>query len=75
MLPKRQTIHGLEKGEKPEDKERHDKDFAEALKALDERIAAETALSKWTFVVAGAEVEPLLKSRAEMTAAKEAAKK
>ncbi|HXV10761.1 MAG TPA: DUF4340 domain-containing protein [Burkholderiales bacterium] len=64
-----------EKGEKPEEKERRDKDFAETLKALDERIAAEKALAKWTFVVASAEVEPLLKSGAEMTAAKEGAKK
>ena len=64
-----------EKGEKPEEKEQRDKDFAETLKALNERIAAEKALARWTFVVASAEVEPLLKSRAEMTAAKENAKK
>lgn len=57
-----------EKGEKPEEKERRDKDFAETLKALDERITSEKALAKWTFVVASAEVEPLLKNRAEMTA-------
>jgi len=59
-----------EKGEKPEDKERHDKDFAETLKALEKRIEAEQALAKWGFVVAGSEVEPLLKTRSEMTAAK-----
>jgi hypothetical protein len=63
-----------EKGEKPEDKERRDKDFAETLKALDKRIAAEKALSKWTYVVSSAEVEPLLKTGAEMTA-REPAKK
>lgn len=59
-----------EKGEKPEDKERRDKDFAETLKALEERLASEKALAKWTFVVSDKEVEPLLKGRAEMTAAK-----
>lgn len=64
-----------EKGEKPEDKERLDKDFAESLKALEERIASEKALAKWTYVVSSNEVEPLLKSRAEMTAAKDANKK
>jgi hypothetical protein len=63
-----------EKGEKPEEKEQRDKDFAETLKALDARIAAEKALAKWTYVAASGEVEPLLKSRAEMTA-KEPAKK
>jgi hypothetical protein len=63
-----------EKGEKPDEKEQRDKDFAETLKALDARIAAEKALAKWTYVAASGEVEPLLKSRAEMTA-KEPAKK
>jgi hypothetical protein len=63
-----------EKGEKPEDKERRDKDFAETLKALEERIAAEAALAKWAYIVAASEVEPLLKTRSEMTAAKPAKK-
>jgi len=63
-----------EKGEKPEEKEQRDKDFAETLKALDARIAAEKALAKWTYVAASGEVEPLLKNRAEMTA-KEPARK
>ena len=55
-----------EKGEKPQDKERLDKDFAETRKRLAERVAAERALSKWTYVIAGGELEPLLRSRAEM---------
>jgi hypothetical protein len=59
-----------EKGEKPEEKERRDKDFAEALKALEERISAEKALAKWAYIVTGSEVGPLLKTRGEMTAAK-----
>jgi hypothetical protein len=57
-----------EKGEKPEDKERRDKDFAESRKKLEERIAAEQALSKWTYVIGGRELEPLLRMRADMEA-------
>lgn len=59
-----------EKGEKPEERERRDKDFAENLKRLEERIAREQALSKWTYVAAGSAVEPLLKERAQMVARK-----
>jgi hypothetical protein len=57
-----------EKGEKPEDKERRDKEFAESRKKLEERIAAEQALSKWTYVIGGRELEPLLKTRGDMEA-------
>jgi hypothetical protein len=57
-----------EKGEKPEDKERRDKEFAESRKRLEERIAAEQALSKWTYVIGGRELEPLLRMRADMEA-------
>ena len=57
-----------EKGEKPEDKERRDKEFAEARKRLEERIAAEQALSKWTYVIGGRELEPLLRTRGDMEA-------
>jgi len=66
-LPKQRAA---EKGEKPEEKERRDKEFAEARKRIEERIAAEKALAKWTYVIAGAEVEPLLKSRSDMLAPK-----
>lgn len=64
-----------EKGEKPEDKARLDKDFAETLKALKERIESEKQREKWTYVVASSEVEPLLKNRSEMTAANQTGKK
>jgi len=57
-----------EKGEKPEDKERLDKQFAEALTKLDERLKAEKELGAWTFVVAGKTLEPLLKNRASLIA-------
>ncbi len=59
-----------EKGEKPEEAARRDKDFAESRKRLESRVAAERALEKWTFVVAKGEVEPLLRSHAEMVAPK-----
>lgn len=59
-----------EKGEKPEEQARRDKDFAETRKKLEERIVRERALAKWTYVVAKQAVEPLLKDRAEMLAQK-----
>jgi hypothetical protein len=55
-----------EKGEKPEDKQRRDKDFAETLKKLQQRVAREKALAKWTYVVSRSAVEPLLRGREEM---------
>lgn len=57
-----------EKGEKADRKERRDKDFAESRKKLVERIAAEQALAKWTYVIARGEVEPLLRSRSDLVA-------
>jgi hypothetical protein len=59
-----------EKGEKKEEKERRDKDFAESRKRLVERVAAEKALAKWTYVVPKRELEPLLASRSDMIARK-----
>lgn len=60
-----------EKDEKPEERERYDKDFAKTLKRLEERIAREQALAKWTYVVSKSEAEPVLKDRGEMVARKE----
>lgn len=59
-----------EKGEKPEEAARRDKDFAESRKRLVERIAAERALGKWTYVIAKRELDPLLVSRSDMLAPK-----
>lgn len=59
-----------EKGEKPEEKGKRDKEFAETRKKLMERIAREQGLAKWTYVVAASSVEPLLKERARMVAQK-----
>ena len=60
-----------EKDEKPEERARRDKDHAETTKRLEERLAKERALSKWTYVVSRSAVDPLLKDRSAMTARKE----
>ena len=57
-----------EKAEKAEEKARRDKDFAETRKRLEERIAREKALAKWSYVVGKSAVEPLLKEREQMVA-------
>lgn len=56
--------------EKPEDKAKADKEFADQLKAQQEKLATETAFGKWTYQVAAWTVEPLLKNRAELLANK-----
>ncbi len=52
--------------EKPEDKAKADKEFADKLKAQQEKLATEAAFGKWTFQVASWTVEPLLKKRSEL---------
>lgn len=52
--------------EKPEDKAKADKEFADKLKAHQEKLATETAFGKWTYQVASWTVEPLLKKRSEL---------
>ncbi|MCX8090430.1 MAG: DUF4340 domain-containing protein [Verrucomicrobiae bacterium] len=56
--------------EKPEDKERLDKEFADRRKALEEKLEREKAFEPWTFQVAGWVVEPLLKKRGDLLAEK-----
>ena len=58
-----------EPGEKPEDKDRLDKYFAENLKKLDERLKVEKDLAAWTYIVPVKVIEPLLKDRAQLVAA------
>jgi hypothetical protein len=57
-----------EKDEKPADKERLDKQYAETLKKLDERVKLEKSLAGWTYVVAAKSLEPLLRTRADLIA-------
>lgn len=61
-----------EKGEKAEEKERRDKDFAESRKRLEARIAREKALGPWTYVVEVKQIAPLVVSRERMLAQRKA---
>jgi hypothetical protein len=59
-----------EKGEKPDEKARLDKEFAASLKKLEARVASEKALAKWTYAVPAKSLLPLIKERAQLVAAK-----
>jgi hypothetical protein len=59
-----------EKGEKPEEKERLDKQFTEDLKRLDDRVKREKSFAPWTYVVTAKTLEPLLKDRNQLIPAK-----
>lgn len=56
--------------EKPEDKERLDKEFADKRKQLEEKLANEKKLSKWTYLVSNWTVDSLLKERSTLMAEK-----
>lgn len=58
--------------EKPEDKTKADKAFADELKQHQEKLATESAFSKWTYQVAAWTVDPLLKKRNELLEEKSA---
>jgi len=58
--------------EKPEDKEKLDKEFKEALTKKEERLKNEQAFAKWTYLVSKWTVDPLLKARHELLAEKPA---
>jgi len=58
------------KDEKPEDKEKLDKEFAESKKKLDEKLKADKALEKWTYVVSKWTIDPFLKERKDLIAEK-----
>jgi hypothetical protein len=51
------------KEEKPEDKAKLDKEFAEKLKKLEEKLAAEKACEPWTYLVSSWSVDSILKER------------
>ena len=63
-----------EKGEKPADKERLDKQFDETLKKLDARVKLEQGLAAWTYVVAAKTLAPVIVGRGELVAAAPPAK-
>jgi hypothetical protein len=58
------------KDEKPEDKEKLDKEFADGRKKLEEKLKAEQKFDKWTYTVAKWTVENLLKDRKDWLAEK-----
>lgn len=58
------------KDEKPEDKEKLDKEFQEKVKKLEEKLKAEKDYEKWTYLVSKWTVDPLLKERHELLAEK-----
>jgi hypothetical protein len=57
-------------GEKPEDKERLDKEFKEKLAKQEEKLKTEQAFGKWTYTVAKYSIDALLKNRGELLAEK-----
>jgi len=56
--------------EKPEDKEKLDKEFATNLKKLEEKLAAEKAFEPWTYLVSSWTVDSILKNRADLLVTK-----
>lgn len=54
------------KDEKPEDKDKLDKEFAEAQKKLSEKFAADQKYAKWTYLVSKYTLDSVLKSRADL---------
>lgn len=54
------------KDEKPEDKDKLDKEFAESQKKLADKLAADAKFSKWTYLVSKWTLDSVLKSRADL---------
>jgi hypothetical protein len=54
------------KDEKPEDKEKLDKEFAESRKKLEDKLKADQAFEKWTYVVSKWTIDPFLKERKDL---------
>jgi hypothetical protein len=54
------------KDEKPEDKEKLDKEFKEKLAKQEEKLKTEKAFEQWVYVVPKYTLEPLLKGRQEL---------
>jgi hypothetical protein len=63
------------KDEKPEDKKRLDKEFADKTKQVAAKLDQEKALDKWTFVVNSWLIDPLIRDRAQLMVEKKDEKK
>jgi hypothetical protein len=61
--------------EKPEDKEKLDKEFKEKQTKLEEKLKNEKKFEKWTYLVAKWGVDPILKERKDLLAEKKDEKK
>ncbi len=66
-LPKERTPG---KDEKKEDKEKLDKEFKDKIQKLQDKLKAEKAYEKWTYVVSKWTVDALLKERKDLLAEK-----
>jgi hypothetical protein len=58
------------KDEKPEDKDRLDKEFAENTKKLQEKLAADRKFEKFAYIISKWTVDAVLKNRSELLAEK-----
>ena len=67
QLPKERTPG---KDEKPEDKDKLDKEFKEKQKKLEEKLNQEKSYEKWVYLVSTWTVDPLLKERSQLLAEK-----
>ncbi|MDX1952263.1 MAG: DUF4340 domain-containing protein [Verrucomicrobiota bacterium] len=56
--------------EKPEDKERLDKEFSEKQKKLKEKLANEKKFTNWIYLVSKWTIDPVLKTRSDLLAVK-----
>ncbi len=54
------------KDEKPEDKDKLDKEFKEKQKKLEEKLNQEKGYEKWVYLVSNWTVDPMLKERAQL---------
>jgi len=71
-LPKERTPG---KDEKPEDKDRLDKEFKEKQKKLEDKLAQEKGFEKWVYLVSSWTVDPVLKERSQLMVEKKDEKK
>jgi hypothetical protein len=66
-IPKERTAG---KDEKPEDKTKLDKEHADKVKNLEEKLKNEKTFEKWTYVIPKFTLDPLLKERKDLLAEK-----
>ena len=71
-LPKERVVG---KDEKPEDKAKLDKEFADSQKKLQEKLAQEKGVAGWTYLVSSWTLESVMKERSQLMADKKDAAK